>query len=90
MHESNISWTERLNKTVILAWIISLAGMALWLYGYLVAGHPSLIDWRADTPWWIADFLPNIESEIGMVLVCVGSVLVYWPLLSDTDRDRPS
>jgi len=90
MHESNISWTERLNKTVILAWIISLAGMALWLYGYLVNGHPSLIDWRADTPWWIADFLPNIESEIGMVLVCVGSVLVYWPLLSDTDTGRPS
>ena len=84
MHENNNSWTEQLNKPAILAWIVSLAGMALWLYGYLVTGHPSLIDWRADTPWWIADFLPNIESEIGMALVCVGSVLVYWPLLSDS------
>ena len=89
MQESNNSWTERLNKIVILAWAFSLAGMALWLYGYFVTGHPSLIDWRAYTPWWIADFLPNIESEIGMALVCVGSVLVYWPLLSDSDRDSP-
>ncbi len=89
MHE-NKSWAAQLSKPAILGWIASLAGMALWLYGYLVTGHPSLIDWRADTPWWIADFLPNIESEIGLALVCVGSVLVYWPLLSDTDRDRPS
>ena len=89
MHE-NKSWAAQLNKPAILGWIASLAGMALWLYGYLVTGHPSLIDWRADTPWWIADFLPNIESEIGMALVCVGSVLVYWPLLSDTDTGRPS
>ena len=88
--DENKSWAAQLSKPAILGWIASLAGMALWLYGYLVTGHPSLIDWRADTPWWIADFLPNIESEIGMALVCVGSVLVYWPLLSDTDRDRPS
>ena len=88
--DENKSWAAQLSKPAILGWIASLAGMALWLYGYLVTGHPSLIDWRADTPWWIADFLPNIESEIGLALVCVGSVLVYWPLLSDTDRDRPS
>jgi len=89
MHESS-SWTERLNKPAILAWIISLAGMTLWLYGYVVTGNASLIDWRADTPWWIADFLPNIESEIGMAVVCVGSVLVYWPLLSDGNSNRSS
>jgi hypothetical protein len=75
MHESNNSSTGRLNKPAILAWIISLAGMTLWLYGYFVTGNTSLIDWRAYTPWWIADFLPNIESEIGLALVCVGSVL---------------
>jgi len=53
--------------------------MVLWLYGYFATGNPSLIDWQANTPWWIADFLPNIESEIGMVLVCVGMVPIYWP-----------
>ena len=79
MHESTNSGAEQMNKAVILAWIISLAGTVLWVYGYFVTGSPSLIDWRANTPWWIADFLPNIESEIGMALVCLGSVLVYWP-----------
>jgi hypothetical protein len=30
-------------------------------------------------PWWIADFFPNIESEIGLALVYVGMVPIYWP-----------
>jgi protein-S-isoprenylcysteine O-methyltransferase Ste14 len=70
---------KAVSKAVVIAWIISLVGMVLWLYGYFATGNPSFIDWRADTPWWIADFLPNIESEIGMALVCIGTVLIYWP-----------
>ena len=77
----------RLSKSVIIGYITSLAGMALWLYGYFTTGTPSLIDWRTYTPWWVADFLPNVESEIGMVLVCVGTVLTYWPPRRDgSDR----
>jgi hypothetical protein len=67
------------SKSVFTAWIISFIGMALWLYGYFAIGHPSIVDWRAHTPWWIADFLPNIESEVAMALVCAGTVLTYWP-----------
>ena len=70
---------SRVNKTAIIAWIISFAGIALWLYGYFATGNPSLIDWRTYTPWWVADFFPNIQAEIGMALACVGTVLVYWP-----------
>ena len=51
----------RVSKTTIAGWIIFLFGCAFWLYGYLVVGHPSLIDWQAHTPWWIADYLPNLE-----------------------------
>ena len=53
--------------------------MALWLYGFFATGNPSLGDSGALTPWWIADFLPNIECEIGMVLVVAGMVPLYWP-----------
>src|SRR5882757_5522045 len=56
----------RVSTTVIVGWIISLVGTGLWFHGYFVAGGPSLIDWHAISPWWIADFLPNVESEIGM------------------------
>ena len=69
-----------MSKLALLAWMISFAGTVLWLYGYFISGSPSLIDWRAETPWWIADFLPNMQSELGMALVCLGSVLSYWPL----------
>ena len=69
-----------MSKTAMLGWGISAVGMALWLYGYFATGNPSLINWHTHTPWWIADYLPNIESEIGMALVCVGTVVIYWPL----------
>ena len=70
---------DKVSKTAIVGWVILIAGTALWIYGYFVTGHPPLFDWQAHTPWWIADYLPNVESEIGMVVVCVGSVLTYWP-----------
>lgn len=63
----------------ILGWAINLIGMALWLYGYLSTGNPTLIDWRSTAPWWIADFLPNIEAEVGMVLMIASMLLIYWP-----------
>jgi hypothetical protein len=31
------------SKAVIIGWIIELAGMVLWLYGYFATGNPSLI-----------------------------------------------
>ena len=68
-----------MSKTVTMGWAVSLLGMVLWIYGYYATGNPSLIDWHARTPWWIADFLPNIESEIGAVLAFVGMVPIYWP-----------
>ena len=71
--------SQILRKAAILGWIIELASLALWLYGYFSTGNPSLVDWGILTPWWIADFLPNIESEIGMVLVVTGMVPLYWP-----------
>jgi hypothetical protein len=67
------------SKAVITGWITELGGIVLWLYGYLATGNPPLIDWNANAPWWIADYLPNIESEIGMVLVFAGMVPIYWP-----------
>jgi hypothetical protein len=66
-------------KSLIVGYIVLPLGMAIWLYGYFAPGNPSLIDWRAHSPWWIADFLPNIESEIGMVLMLISAVPSYWP-----------
>jgi hypothetical protein len=72
-----------MGHTVIVGWIVTLAGTVLWTYGYFVTGNPALIEWHHYTPWWIADFFPNIESEFGMILVCVGTVVTYWPSRSE-------
>ena len=65
---------------VIFGWVLMLLGTALWVTGYFVTGHPTVIDWKADTPRWIAEYLPNVESEIGMVLVFIAMVPIYWPI----------
>jgi hypothetical protein len=67
-----------MSKTVIISYIVMFVGSILWLYGYFTTGNASLIDWRAHTPWFIADFLPNKEAEIGMALVFAGMVPIYW------------
>ena len=63
----------------ITLWAAMIVGTALWGYGLFVTGTPSLIDWKSNAPWWIADYLPNMESELGLVLVCLGSLAPYWP-----------
>lgn len=70
---------DRVNKVAITGWALLAVGTIVWIYGYFVTGHMAYVDWHTYTPWWIADYLPNIESEIGMVMVCVGSGLTYWP-----------
>ena len=69
---------NKLNRINITGWAITLLAGGLWLYGYLAAGHPPLLDWGS-APWWIADFVPNMEAEIGLALMFVGTVLTYWP-----------
>jgi hypothetical protein len=54
-----------------------LAGAALWVYGYFVAGHQPILIWSSFAPSWIAVFLPNLESESGMVASFAGMILVW-------------
>ena len=77
-----------MTKTAIIGWIISIAGMALWLYGYLVPGHPSLVDWGANLPRLISDFLPNIEAELGLILMVVAMFPLYWQNRRDVTVPR--
>ena len=78
---AHASCVRRVTGAMITAagWILQLTGLALWLFGYFTSGHPALIDWRALMPWWISDFLPNFETELGVVLMLVSIVPMYWP-----------
>jgi hypothetical protein len=53
-------------------------GFAIWLFGYLSEGHAPLFDWNAITPWWISSFLPNLQAELGMVLMFASTIPIYW------------
>lgn len=70
----------------VAGWALQLIGLALWLFGYFTKGHPRLFDWSANTPWWIADFLPNVESEIGVALMLASIAPLYWPRQAEPER----
>ncbi len=50
-----------------IGWAIYAAGIVIWLFGYLSAGHASAFDWDVATPSWIASFFPNLEAELGLL-----------------------
>src|ERR1700741_2691221 len=60
---------DRIANAKNFGWAIYAAGFAIWLFGYLSAGHAPLFDWNAATPWWISSFVPNLEAEFGLALV---------------------
>jgi hypothetical protein len=61
--------------------LICAAGGTLWIYGYFVNGHASIFDWPAFSPPWISAFLPNLESEVGLIASFVGMALMWIPRL---------
>ena len=67
----------------IFGWAIYAIGFAIWGFGYLSAGHAPLFDWNATTPWWISSFVPNLEAELGMALMFVSTIPIYWHALRD-------
>lgn len=67
-----------MNK-VTVGWTIEIAGTALWLFGYFRPGTASLVDWKTLTPWWIAEWLPSLQAEVGMALIFIGMFVIYWP-----------
>jgi hypothetical protein len=61
-----------------LGWTIYAAGFAIWLFGYLSVGHAAVFDWSVATPWWISSFVPNLEAELGVALMFVSMIPIYW------------
>jgi hypothetical protein len=59
----------RIANVKSLGYAIYAVGFAIWLFGYLSAGHAPLLNWDAPTPWWISRFVPNLEAEIGLALM---------------------
>ncbi len=65
---------------VIGGWVVTALGMILRGYGYFVIGTQPLVTWSNYLPGWAAEWLPNLEAEIGMVLLILGSIPAYWDM----------
>jgi hypothetical protein len=67
---------SRIANAKSFGWAIYAAGFAIWLFGYLTAGHAPLFDWKTATPWWISSFVPNLEAELGLVLMFASMISI--------------
>jgi hypothetical protein len=61
-----------------IGWTIYAAGFVIWLLGYLSAGRAPVFDWAAATPWWISNFVPNREAELGLAVMFATMIPIYW------------
>lgn len=77
-----------MKATETVANAICAAGALFWVYGYFVTGHPSALNWTAFAPSWLSSFIPNLESEIGMVASFAGIFVAYGIKASDYRRNR--
>src|SRR5437016_10650332 len=68
----------RIANAKTFGWVIYAAGFAIWLFGYLSAGHAPVFDWKGATPWWISSFVPNLEAELGLALMFASVIPIYW------------
>ena len=73
----------------IAGWGINIAGFLLWLYGYFTTGNPSLIDWPSISPEWASAFLPNLETEIGVLLMCLACVPFIGIAMAQQSENDP-
>jgi hypothetical protein len=60
-----------------IGWAIYAAGLVIWLFGYLSAGHAPVFDWKMGAPWWMSSFVPNFEAELGLALMFASMIPIY-------------
>src|SRR5262249_12614657 len=61
-----------------IGWGMYAAGFVIWLFGYFNAGPPPRFVLALGAPWWISSFVPNLEAELGLALMFVSMVPIYW------------
>lgn len=62
----------------IAGWGGYIVGTALWLYGYFSSGSASLVDWYSISPTWVSSLMPNMEAELGMLVMCLAMLPITW------------
>jgi hypothetical protein len=62
-----------------IGWVLTVAGTVLWTLGYFfTSGSSPFLDWPSFSPQWIADYLPNWQSEAGLLMAFLGQAPILY------------
>ncbi len=79
---------KAMDRATASGWIITLLGCVLWTYGYFTTGSPQIYNWAEFAPSWIAEYLPNWQAELGLLLTILGSVPIYYVQIKTYREDK--
>ena len=68
----------RMLNAKCIGWAIYAVGFVIWLFGYLSPVHAPAFHWDVATPWWISNFVPSLEAELGLTLMFASMIPIYW------------
>lgn len=78
----------RLKRFTQIGWAGTILGCLLWGWGYFAEGSLPFIQWSSFAPNWISEFMANWQEELGVLLMLVASVPLYYVQLKAIPRDE--
>jgi hypothetical protein len=71
----------RLKRFTQIGWAGTILGCLLWGWGYFATNSAPFFMWSNFAPYWIADFMTNWQEELGVLLMLVASIPLYYAQL---------
>jgi hypothetical protein len=78
----------RLKRLTQLGWAGTILGCLLWGWGYFAVGSLPFIAWSSFAPFWVSDFMLNWQEELGVLIMLIASVFLYYAQIKALPSDE--
>jgi hypothetical protein len=78
----------RLKSLTRIGWAGTVLGCLLWGWGYFATNSLPFFAWSSFAPSWIADFMTNWQEELGVLIMLIASIPLYYAQLKALPVDE--
>jgi hypothetical protein len=86
--EDRSQFELRIKRLTQIGWAGTILGCLLWGWGYFATGSTPFIQWTEFAPSWISEYMINWQEELGVLLMLIASVPLYYAQLKAMPRDE--